>query len=366
MTSFGTKTLVRVGAALCLAALIYWLIKTLESVTTILLVSFLMAYILNPLVLALGDLHIKRPLAALISLLTVLAFILCLFLLIVPAIAGELAVFSKVIPGYVQKLQGIFFEIIGNLDIPFPQDMNELSGMVIEKGRQLLPGMTKATAQIISSVFSSTVSMIIAIFQILLIPIIAYYLLVSFEDIKAGAIELLPIYTRDPIINKFVQIDQVLASFVRGQLTIAIIMAILYSIGFMMIRIDLALVLGIVSGLLFIVPYLGTMIALVFAPIMALVKFGDAKHVFYVLAWIALVQAFESYVLTPRVVGQAVGLHPVVYIIALIVGGNLFGIVGMLIAIPAAAVLKVLLLSILEEYKCSYLYHDRSSGKDAA
>ena len=241
--------------------------------------------------------------------------------------------------------------------------MNELSTIAIERGRQLLPGITKALGQVVSSVFTSTISILAAIFQVLLIPIIAYYLLVSFENIKSGAIELLPLYTRDAIITKFREIDQVLASFVRDQLTIALMMAVLYSFGFMVIGIDLALVLGIISGLLFIVPYLGTMVALIFGPIMAFAKFGDVIHVLYVLFWIGGVQAFESYVLTPRIVGQAVGLHPVVYIIALIVGGNLFGFVGMLVAIPVAAVLRVLLLTLLEEYKRSYLYHDKP-GKD--
>jgi predicted PurR-regulated permease PerM len=266
-------------------------------------------------------------------------------------------------PKYLETFQRFFFEIVEKFEIPFPQDMNELSAMAVERGKQLLPGISKALGTIISSVFTSTISILTTVLQVLLIPIIAFYLLVSFENIKSGAIELLPIYTRTPIINKFGQIDSVLASFVRGQLTISFIMAVLYSIGFTIIGIDLALVIGIVSGLLFIVPYLGTMIALLFGPAMAFAKFGDLIHVFYVLAWIGAVQIFESYVLTPKIVGQAVGLHPVVYILALIIGGNLFGFVGMLVAIPVAAVSRVLLLTVLEEYKRSYLYHDKP-GKD--
>lgn len=363
MTPFATKTLVRIGAGLCFTGLVVWLMHALESVTTILMVSFFIAYILNPFALTLSKYGIGRIPAAVISLLLVFAFFLGLVLLIVPAIAGELSEFSALAPKYFKVIQGVFFEIVSRFDIPFPQDMNELSTIAIERGRQLLPGITKALGQVVSSVFTSTISILAAIFQVLLIPIIAYYLLVSFENIKSGAIELLPLYTRDAIIKKFREIDQVLASFVRGQLTIALMMAVLYSFGFLVIGIDLALVLGIISGLLFIVPYLGTMVALIFGPIMAFAKFGDVIHVLYVLFWIGGVQAFESYVLTPRIVGQAVGLHPVVYIIALIVGGNLFGFVGMLVAIPVAAVLRVLLLTLLEEYKRSYLYHDKP-GKD--
>ncbi len=363
MTPFATKTLVRIGAGLCFTGLVVWLMHALESVTTLLMVSFLTAYILNPLVRSLGNVGLNRTLAAVLSLFLVFAFFIGLTLLIVPAIAGELSSFSRMSPKYLETFQRFFFEIVEKFEIPFPQDMNELSAMAVERGKQLLPGISKALGTIISSVFTSTISILTTVLQVLLIPIIAFYLLVSFENIKSGAIELLPIYTRTPIINKFGQIDSVLASFVRGQLTISFIMAVLYSIGFTIIGIDLALVIGIVSGLLFIVPYLGTMIALLFGPAMAFAKFGDLIHVFYVLAWIGAVQIFESYVLTPKIVGQAVGLHPVVYILALIIGGNLFGFVGMLVAIPVAAVSRVLLLTVLEEYKRSYLYHDKP-GKD--
>ena len=363
MNPFAVRTLVRIVAGVVFAYVVYWLMSAMESVTTILMVSFFIAYILNPLVLGLGKIHVQRSLAALLSLLLVFAIVFGLFLLIVPAIAGEIASFSRVIPRYVETLQGIFFELVTKFDLSLPHDVSEWSGLAIEKGRQLLPGLTRASGRILSSVFSSTVSIITTVFQMLLIPIIAYYLLASFETIKEGAIELLPEYTREPIIKKFVEIDEVLSSFVRGQVTISFMMAILYSVGFIFIGIDLALVIGIVSGLLFIVPYLGTMIALIFAPIMAFAKFGDLAHVLYVLLWISSVQLLETYVLTPNIVGQAVGLHPVVYIMALVIGGNLFGVVGMLVAIPVAAVLRVLLISILQEYKSSYLYHDKS-GKE--
>lgn len=363
MTPFATKTLVRIAAGLLFVGLVVWLMYALESITTMLMVSFFMAYILNPLTRGLEKFSINRTLAAIISLLLVFAFFVGLFFIIVPAIAREISSFSRLAPKYLETLQSVFFEITSVFDIHIPQDMNELSNLILERGRQLLPGITKTLGQIISSVFASTLSILSALFQILLIPIIAYYLLVSFENIKAGAVELLPTYTRTPIINKFVEIDLVLASFVRGQLTIALVMAVLYSIGFIIIGIDLALVIGIVSGILFIVPYLGTMIGLIFGSLMAFAKFGDLIHVFYVIGWIALVQVFESYVLTPRIVGHAVGLHPVVYILALIIGGNLFGFVGMLVAIPVAAVSRVLLITVLEEYKRSYLYLDKS-GKD--
>ena len=180
----------------------------------------------------------------------------------------------------------------------------------------------------------------------------------SFNNIINGAVDLIPAYTRGPIVNKFRQIDIVIAAFVRGQLIIALILAVLYSFGFIIIGIDLPVVLGILSGLLFVVPYLGTLVAIVGGSLMAFVKFGDVWHIGYVFLWIGVVQSFESYFLTPRIVGKAVGLNPVVYILVLIVGANLFGFVGMLVAIPVAAVARVLLVSAIEAYRKSYLYTD--------
>ena len=118
------------------------------------------------------------------------------------------------------------------------------------------------------------------------------------------------------------------------------------------------MVLGITSGVLWIITYLGTILAVVGGSAIALAKFGDLTHVLYVLGWIGMVQVLEGYVLTPRIVGKAIGLNPVVYILALLAGAQLFGFVGLLVAIPVTAILKVLLLSVIEVYRNSYLYQE--------
>jgi predicted PurR-regulated permease PerM len=163
--------------------------------------------------------------------------------------------------------------------------------------------------------------------------------------------------------DKVRQMDTVLAAFIRGQLIVATVLGVLYSIGFLIIGIDLALLLGIVSGLLWIIPYVGTLFGILAGSAMALAKYGDLVHVGYVLGWIGAVQLLEGNVLTPKIVGHAVGLHPVVYILALIVGANLFGFVGMLVAIPVTAAMNVLVSTALEAYRNSYLYNDPGMEK---
>jgi predicted PurR-regulated permease PerM len=363
MTPQTRRTLIRVAAGLAFLTAMTWLLLALESVTTMVMVAFFLAYILNPLVERLDKLGMGRPLAALIILFMGLSLFVALLLFIIPAIVEEVSHFARMAPAYFVKLGELLFRLVETLNVNIPQDWNEVTGFLVERGRELIPRTAQIFTQVISSVFRSTLHLIAAVFQVVLVPVIAYYLMVSLPPIKKGVADLIPPYLRTPVLEKLGEIDQILAGFVRGQLTIALILACLYTLGFMIIGIDLAVVLGLVSGILFIIPYVGTLFGATFGSLMALAKFGDLIHVFYVLAWIAAVQTVEGYLLTPRIVGHAVGLHPVVYILALIVGAQLFGFVGLLVAIPVAAVLKVLLKTAVEAYRNSYLYQE-PAGQD--
>jgi len=364
MTPRTRKTLIRIGAGLGFFLVLIWLMSALSFVTTMLMAAFFLAYILDPVVRRLESLGLPRSLAGGGILIGALALLVGLFLVLIPAIVAEIASFAKEAPRYISELRDLAFQIMERFQIHVPQDWDTITPALIERARQLIPELADPAARIVSSIFKSTLHVLAVMLQILLVPVIAYYLLASFEGIKQGIVDLIPAYMREPVLQKLREIDNVLSAFVRGQLTIACLLALLYSLGFLIIGIDLALVLGIISGLLWIIPYLGTMVALITGTTMALIKYGDLVHVGYVLAWIATVQVLEGYVLTPRIVGQAIGLHPVVYILAVIVGANLFGFVGLLVAIPVTAVLKVLLLTGVEAYRSSALYADAGDESD--
>jgi predicted PurR-regulated permease PerM len=352
------RTLIRLGAGLGFFFVLLLLIQAFSTVTTLLLTAFFLAYILNPAVIQLTRLGIGRSLASLVILMGGLLLVFSLILFLVPATLKEIASFARLLPEYIATLQAKFLIIAEQLNINIPSDWDEIFAMIATRWRQILARTADPAARFLSSVVFSTFHLISFLFYALLIPVITYYLLVSFENVTTGVKELIPPYLRVPVLEKLRQIDMVLAGFIRGQLTICLVLAFLYSLGFLLIGIDLALLLGIVSGLLFIVPYLGTLIGVIAGSLMAFAKFGDLIHVIYVLAWIGAVQLLESYILTPRIVGHAIGLHPVVYILALIAAGNLFGFVGMLVAIPVTAVLKVLLVTAIDAYKASYLYEE--------
>jgi predicted PurR-regulated permease PerM len=151
-------------------------------------------------------------------------------------------------------------------------------------------------------------------------------------------------------------VDVLISGFIRGQLTVCLLLGVLFAVGFTVIGIDLAVVIGVVSGLLAIIPYVGGAVAFGAAAGMALLQYGVDVHLALVVGWYFLVQWLEGFVLTPKIVGGNLGMHPVTVIVALLIGGDLLGFVGLLIAVPLAAVLQVFLQDGVAAYRRSSLY----------
>ena len=152
-----------------------------------------------------------------------------------------------------------------------------------------------------------------------------------------------------------------MSAFVRGQITVCLVLAALYSIGLLLAGIDLALAIGLLAGALFVVPYLGTVVGIALASILCLMKYGIDIHLVYVALAFGIPQTIESWYLTPKVGGDKVGLHPLVVMIALLAGAGVAGIWGMMFAIPVTAVLDVLAREGLREYQNSAVFHGGDS-----
>jgi len=167
---------------------------------------------------------------------------------------------------------------------------------------------------------------------------------------------LVPLRYRDGFRVTFREMDAILSNFIRGQILICLILAVLYSIGLFFIGIDLAIVVGVFSGLAFIVPYLGTVIGVVLSSLLALLKFGDLTHLLYVWGWFTLVHLVEGYFITKKLVGRRLGLHPMLVIVSLLIGGKVMNLLGVLLAVPATAVLKSFIKSFMQSYKTSSFF----------
>ncbi len=201
-----------------------------------------------------------------------------------------------------------------------------------------------------------------AVLNLTLLPVFVFYLLRDWDKLTESVRSLVPLAQQSRVDRVAKEVDRRLSAFVRGQITVSVIMAGLYSAGLLLVGIDLAVPVGVLSGLLFVVPYLGTAVGIVLATVLALLKFGIGWQLVQVAVVFAVVQGIEGYLLTPRIVGDQVGLHPLVVMVALIVGGSLLGIWGMLLAIPITAVLSVFGAEWLDLYRRSRVYAGDGHG----
>jgi predicted PurR-regulated permease PerM len=265
------------------------------------------------------------------------------------------------LPGYAQHLYDIAPATFKTyLGVETPEKLSLRLNELIHQGRDMSPDLLKPVLSFLQKAFSSTIGLILSVLGYFIIPVYLFYLLADLPQLKKFIESFIPERYRVVYEEKLAEVDLVLSGFIRGQLSVCAILAVLYSIGLYFIGIDLAIVIGTLAGATFIIPYVGTIIGIVLSVAMALLKFHDVLHPLLCLGWFCLVQGLEGMIITPKVVGKTVGLHPLVAIIALLIGGQIFGIMGMLLAVPVTAVLQVFLRSLAAYYRDSDFYHGMS------
>jgi predicted PurR-regulated permease PerM len=197
--------------------------------------------------------------------------------------------------------------------------------------------------------------------NLVLIPVVSFYLLRDWDKLVEGIRTLIPRTAEPTVSSLFREIEDVLGAFIRGQLMVMIALGLIYSVGLWAVGLDLALIIGMGAGLLSIVPYLGTFLGVIAAVIAAVFQFQDVLHTVLVLAVFGIGQSLEGMVLTPKLVGDRVGLHPVAVIFSVLAGGQLFGFLGILLALPVASALNVLVGYMHKRYRESDLYLKETS-----
>jgi predicted PurR-regulated permease PerM len=195
-----------------------------------------------------------------------------------------------------------------------------------------------------------------SVFDLLLIPFFTYYLLADARVLRNRFELLIPPRFRPQILGLTSRISQVISSYVRGQLAIAVIMASFYVVGFALLRVPIAITLGMISGLLNFIPYIGTLTGLSLSLVFLILDGAGISRVLGVLALFALVQSIEGYYLTPKLLGNQLDLSPLWVLVGLLIGGNLFGLIGIVLALPVLAVVKVLMDFLEEIYQQSEFY----------
>jgi putative permease len=209
---------------------------------------------------------------------------------------------------------------------------------------------------ILNNLWHSALTTINTVAFTLLVPIILFYLLRDWPGIKSHLYDLLPLKHRDYIVRIIKDISSILSAYIGGQLNICLILAIIYSIGLSLIGIDLSLLVGFLSGFFIIIPFVGILLAFSIAIILGYLTFGFTINLTYILALYATCFLLEGYFLTPKIIGDKIGLHPIWIMFSVFASGAVFGFIGIFFAIPIAGIIKVLLGYAIEWYKSSSFY----------
>ena len=307
------------------------------------------AYCLDPIADRLEKWGLSRIMATVtITLVAVLIFVIAI-LLIIPTLIQQTGQLINTAPDLFANLQVWLTEKFPSLmdaDSTIRQQLVSIGETIQSKGGDL-----------VNSVVSSAMSLVNVLVLIVVVPVVTFYLLLDWDNMVAKIDELLP---RDhaPVVRDIAsQIDRTLASFIRGQGTVCVILGTYYAVSLMLVGLNFGLVIGVIAGLITFIPYVGALVGGVLAIGLALFQFwGEWGWIAAVAGIFALGQFLEGNILTPNLVGSSVGLHPVWLIFALSVFGSLFGFVGMLVAVPIAAMLGVIARFAIAEYKKGRLY----------
>ena len=312
------------------------------------------AYCLDPVADRLERLGLSRVLSVtVITLVAIFVFIL-LVLLVIPTLVTQVSSLIEAAPGAPTKLREF-------LDANFPAMMDEESTIY----KQLLKiGETIQSkgGELVGGLLTSAAGLINVLVLLVVVPVVAFYLLLDWDNMVARIDEMIPRDHTETLRHLAREIDSTLASFIRGQGTVCLVMGTFYAVGLMAVGLNFGLVVGSFAGLITFIPYVGALVGGVLAIGLAIFQFwGEWGWLLAVAVIFAVGQFLEGNVITPRLVGQSVGLHPVWLIFALSVFGALFGFVGMLVAVPVAAMIGVLIRFGLAKYKESLLYRGKSS-----
>ena len=234
---------------------------------------------------------------------------------------------------------------------------NLTTGNIRQAVQNKLSGHGSLLASIAAQVTSSSLSMLVWMANLLLVPVVSFYLMRDWDIIIQRIHNLLPRNLEKTITYLATESNEVLGAFLKGQMMVMMALGVIYSIGLWIVGLDLALLIGMVAGLSSIVPYLGFVVGIGAALIAAVFQFNEWLPMVYVCLVFGIGQVLESVLLTPILVGDKIGLHPVAVIFAIMAGGQLFGFVGVLLALPVAAVVMVILRFAYQGYKSSHFYH---------
>lgn len=342
---------------LLLLAVVGGLLYLLAPVLMPFVVAALFAYLLDPLVDRL-ERRMHRGLAVSLVFLVAAILVVAFVLVLVPFIERQIGNFLAQLPIWLRWFQANA--------VPWLQQHFGVSPEILDTQKILdtLQANWKeaggVAATVVAKLSKSGLALVGWVLNAVMIPVVAFYLLRDWDVLVARVHALIP-RSIEPVVSRLAgEADTVLGAFLRGQLSVMIALGVFYGVSLWLVGIGVGPLIGMIAGLISFVPYLGAITGVLMGVVAALVQYQDWTHVLLVLGVFAVGQTLEGYVLVPRLVGDKIGLHPVAVIFAVLAGGELFGFLGVLLALPVASVVMVVLRYLYQRYTHSELYTARA------
>ena len=314
----------------------------MAEIFTPFLAAFILAYALRPVASWLEGLHIPRALAATLTIVFGLSLVTGLFMLLANLLGHEIPLIKTKLPIWVQNTQAWLEPTLAKYQMQF--DWDALRETVTQKVTAHLSMNADAlVSSTLDTILLSGSSVVNGFVNLILIFFVLFYLLIDWNHFFKLLEGFIPPRYKDTARHLCMHTDGLLSQYLRGQILVILVMATFYSIGLSLVGMDGAIALGVFTGLMIIIPYIGIALGLSIGILSAILQFGFGPELIWVLAIFGIGQALEGFFLTPRLVGERIGLHPVAVLFALIIFGKLFGFFGVLLALPASAVSLVLI-----------------------
>ncbi|MCH7829731.1 MAG: AI-2E family transporter [Proteobacteria bacterium] len=316
-----------------------WLFYLLAPILTPFVAAALLAYMGDPLADRLQRLKMPRTLAVISVFLITFIVLALLVLLVGPLIKAQVGALFQALPDIARQAEQVWLpSLLGWMNVDAGEEVGigvflaRYSDMVASWSGTILSGVGKSGGVLAAAVLS-----------LFLIPILTFYMLRDWDSFMAHLGALIPESQRQTVFSLARETDKVLGAFLRGQLLVMLALGFIYSVGLSLVGVQYALAIGVVSGLVSFVPYLGFVFGIGLAGLTVALEPEPLLHLIGVVATFTIAQIIEGSLLTPKLVGDRIGLHPVIVIFAVLAGGQLFGFFGILLALPVAAVLSVLM-----------------------
>jgi len=355
--TFQRQVLFWVGA-LILLVLAMWVLR---EVLLPFVAGIVLAYFLNPVADRLERLGVSRMFASLIMIAVVILSFVVLALLFMPILGAQISAFVQGLPSTVQRLQTVLtdetrewlIKIVGDR-LP---DLNKSLGDIVSEG-------AKWTIAFLASLWAGGQALFSIISLLVIAPVIAFYVLYDWHKMIAKVDSWVPRRNRETVRDLAREIDRAIAGFVRGQAGVGLVLGAFYAVTLTLAGLNFGFLIGMISGLISFIPYVGSLTGLLLAAVVAIAQFWpEWKWILLIVLIFFSGQFIEGYILQPKLVGESVGLHPVWLMFALFAFGYLFGFVGLLLAVPLAAAMGVLMRFGLRQYMASALYTGGAPSK---